>query len=90
MGVRGWGGWHSRAQICQGIGSKDEGFEHIMGELEHTAREQRDLTQPGCAHLEPRETALGIPAPCCTHPTPTVILYLSFSSHHPWPVTPRT
>ena len=72
-------GWHSHAQICQGISSKGEGFVHIMSKLEHTAKEQRGHTQPGCVHLEPREAALAIPAPAASTTSPPLLPFTFLS-----------
>lgn len=84
-----WRGAHSHAQIRQGIGSEDEGFVHVMGELEHTAREQRAFPQPGCAHLEPGEAAPQSQLPAAsTPPLPSPRISLSLPTTQP--VTPRT
>lgn len=77
----GVGGWHSHAQILQGISSENEGFVHVMGELEHTAREQSGLTQPGCAHPEPTRLPWESQLPAA--PTPHVSFSLPFSPHPP-------
>lgn len=43
LGIEGY----SHAQICQGVSSKDEGFVYIVGELEHTDREEKGVLSPG-------------------------------------------
>lgn len=78
-------GWHSHAQILQGISSENEGFVHVMGELEHTAREQGRLTQPGCAHPEP--VRLPWESSYLLPPTPH-FFSLPFSPHSPVCHTP--
>ena len=80
-------GWHSHAQVRQGISSEDEGFVHVMGELEHTAREQRGLAQRGVPiqDAERLDWASQLPA---ASPRPSCHLPLPFSPH-PQPVTPQ-
>lgn len=80
------GGWHSHAQILQGISSENEGFVHVMGELEHTAREQSGLTQPGCAHPEPMKLPRESQLPAA--PTPPRLLLSPFlAPPHPHAVS---
>lgn len=62
---------HSHAQIRQGISSEDEGFVHVVGELEHTAGEQRGLTHLGVPIPNPERLAWESQPPAA--PTPPLL-----------------